>query len=141
MYADPDAEFSGKRSTNYQDALRIYPEAWRHDLKLMHDMLQPMPGESIVEIGAGTGYFSREIAGKVGSNGRLDIVDPAPEQTQGLTEILSRNVRIHHRRQKCLTWHSRVSMPSGAVALFIMSAIKPGRLSDSPRTPNPAGDW
>ncbi len=97
MYADSDAEFSGKRSSNYQDALRIYPEAWHHDLRLMHDMLQPRPGESIVEVGAGTGYFSREIVGSVGTNGRLDIVDPAPEQTQGLAEILSRNVRIHHQ--------------------------------------------
>uniref|UniRef100_E6PPB5 Methyltransferase domain-containing protein n=1 Tax=mine drainage metagenome TaxID=410659 RepID=E6PPB5_9ZZZZ len=102
MYADTDAEFSGERSTNYQDALRIYPEAWRHDLELMHKLLHPKPGEAIVEIGAGTGYFSREIAGTLGSNGRLDIVDPAPEQTQGLAEILPRNVRIHHQAAEVL---------------------------------------
>lgn len=97
MYADANAEFSGERSTNYQDALRIYPEAWHHDLELMHELLHPKPGEAIVEIGAGTGYFSREIAKVVGLNGRLDIVDPAPEQTQGLAEIMSRNVRLHHQ--------------------------------------------
>ncbi|WP_232054539.1 class I SAM-dependent methyltransferase [Thiomonas sp. Bio17B3] len=97
MYADTDAEFSGERSTNYQDALRLYPDAWLHDLKLMHDLLQPRPGESIVEVGAGTGYFSREIARTLGANGRLDIVDPASEQTQGLAEILPRNIRIHHQ--------------------------------------------
>lgn len=37
--------------------------------------LAPHPGERILEIGPGTGYYTLDVARAVGANGRLDIFD------------------------------------------------------------------
>lgn len=141
MYADTDAEFSGERSTNYQDALRIYPEAWHHDLRLMHDMLQPRPGESIVEVGAGTGYFSRESPERSDRTVAWTSLIPRQSRRKGLPRSCRAMSASTTKLQKIWIWRSRVSTLYGAAGPSTMSATKPGRLSDSPRTPNPVGGW
>ena len=89
MYADvahlQDAtEFHGKRSTDYRIALSKFADAWRPDIACMNRLLQPERGETILEIGAGNGYFSRAIAACLGPEGLLIASDPSVDQLSDL---------------------------------------------------------
>jgi SAM-dependent methyltransferase len=85
MYAEAkSAEFSGRRSATYRDALSTYANAWRSDIACMERFLDPRPGERILEIGAGNGYFSRAIADRIGKTGLLVATDPSTEQLSAL---------------------------------------------------------
>jgi len=46
------------------------------------------PGEAAADIGAGTGYYTRRLAGKVGPNGKVFAVDIQPE----MLELLQKNL-------------------------------------------------
>lgn len=100
MYADTKTddksiEFIGKRSSDYRDALSHYANVWLSDIACMKRFLKPVPGESILEVGAGNGYFSGAIAGELGSEGLLVASDPSVEQLSGLeTECEFRNIRV-----------------------------------------------
>jgi len=39
------------------------------------EVLGPQPGERMLEVGPGTGYYSLEVAARLGTDGRLDILD------------------------------------------------------------------
>ena len=41
----------------------------------LRDVLAPRPGERLLEVGPGTGYYSLDVAGWIAPGGRLDIVD------------------------------------------------------------------
>lgn len=41
----------------------------------LRESLAPQPGERILEIGPGTGYYSLQLAEWIGTGGRLDILD------------------------------------------------------------------
>ena len=41
----------------------------------LRDALEPRPGERVLEVGPGTGYYSLDVAEWVGPGGRLDIFD------------------------------------------------------------------
>lgn len=96
MYADPDnIEFIGQRSAQYRDALSLYHEAWLADVACMERFLAPAPGQRILEVGAGNGYFSRAIASRLGPQGLLVATDPSIEQLAGLEcEGASGNIRV-----------------------------------------------
>jgi arsenite methyltransferase len=49
------------------------------------------PGQTVADIGAGTGYFSLRLARAVGDTGRVYAVDVSPDMMQ----ILNRRVRDH----------------------------------------------
>lgn len=55
-------------------------------------MLQPRPGERILEIGPGTGLQTLHIAPRLGPNGRLDIVDIQQEM---LDHVMTRAERAN----------------------------------------------
>jgi ubiquinone/menaquinone biosynthesis C-methylase UbiE len=41
----------------------------------LREVLRPEPGERLLEIGVGTGYYSLELAGWIGPDGRLELFD------------------------------------------------------------------
>jgi ubiquinone/menaquinone biosynthesis C-methylase UbiE len=41
----------------------------------LREVLRPEPGERIVEIGPGTGYYTLDVAGWVGADGKVEIFD------------------------------------------------------------------
>lgn len=43
--------------------------------KRLRDVLAPQPGERVLEVGPGTGYYSLDVAQWVAPDGRLDIFD------------------------------------------------------------------
>src|SRR4051812_26765503 len=45
----------------------------------LRDALEPAPGERLLEVGPGTGYYALDIASSLGPDGRLDLADIQPE--------------------------------------------------------------
>jgi SAM-dependent methyltransferase len=41
----------------------------------LREMLEPQPGERVLEVGPGTGYYTLDVADWVGPDGSLDILD------------------------------------------------------------------
>ena len=52
------AEFTGDRANLYKEALREFPHARNEDIEVMKKYLAPKDNEVILEIGAGSGFFS-----------------------------------------------------------------------------------
>lgn len=57
--------------------------------ELLIQSLPVKPGEVIADIGAGTGYFTRRLAKKVGANGKVFAVDIQPEMIVLLTNSMA----------------------------------------------------
>jgi SAM-dependent methyltransferase len=55
------------------------------------DALELKPGMSVADIGAGTGYYSRRIAQRVGRTGTVYAVDVQPEMLKRLERELARS--------------------------------------------------
>jgi SAM-dependent methyltransferase len=99
MYAESSsAEFVGRRSSSYRSALSLYPQAWLQDIEMMNRFLQPCPGQTILDVGAGSGYFSRAISKALGPEGRLVVVDPSADQLDELRKEKLGNVTIHQQQ-------------------------------------------
>jgi ubiquinone/menaquinone biosynthesis C-methylase UbiE len=45
----------------------------------LREALEPQPGERVLEVGPGTGYYSLDVARWVGPSGRLDVLDVQQE--------------------------------------------------------------
>jgi ubiquinone/menaquinone biosynthesis C-methylase UbiE len=45
----------------------------------LHEALQPMPGETVLEVGPGTGYYTLEVARRLSADGVLHILDVQQE--------------------------------------------------------------
>ncbi len=87
------AEFSGERSKLYKEALEEYPKARLKDIKIMKKYLSPKKGEVILEIGAGSGFFSKPISKLVGNTGKLIVSDPSQEQLEEIKK-LSKSIEV-----------------------------------------------
>jgi len=58
----------------------------------LFEMLDARPGERILEVGPGTGYYSLSVADRLGPKGKLDILDIQPK-------MLRQTLRAAHRRR------------------------------------------
>jgi ubiquinone/menaquinone biosynthesis C-methylase UbiE len=45
----------------------------------LREILQPQPGERVLEVGPGTGYYALPVAGWLAPDGRLDVLDVQQE--------------------------------------------------------------
>lgn len=45
----------------------------------LREILEPIPGERVLEVGPGTGYYTLPVADWLGPDGRLDVFDLQPE--------------------------------------------------------------
>lgn len=85
-------EFDGLRSQLYKESLREFPEARLEDLEIMKKYLAPKKGERILEIGAGSGFFSKVISDLLGEEGRLIVSDPSLEQLEEIDKLRKKNI-------------------------------------------------
>lgn len=73
-------EFNPVRSKSYKSAIERFPKVWIQDLGVMYEYLSPQPGDVIVELGAGSGFYSEKIATEIGEQGKLIVIEPSIEQ-------------------------------------------------------------
>ena len=74
------------------------------------------PGEAVADIGAGTGYFTRRLAEKVGPRGKVFAVDIQPEMLTLLTNLLRNFTNVH----AILGTISDPKLPSASVDTVLM---------------------
>lgn len=87
-------EFRGIRSNLYKESLKQFPDARDEERALVEKYLKPKKGEIILEVGAGSGFFSGVIADAVGPLGKLFVSDSSEEQLEGVKELGKKNVEI-----------------------------------------------
>lgn len=87
-------EFSGDRSRSYKKALSQFPNVWEEDMLLMKESFSPQKGETVVEIGAGSGFFSVEISKMIGDDGHLFVLDPSAEQLEPIVKSHLPNITV-----------------------------------------------
>ena len=51
----------------------------------LREILEPAPGERVLEVGPGTGYYSLDVAEWIGPDGRLDVFDLQQEMLDHTT--------------------------------------------------------
>jgi SAM-dependent methyltransferase len=56
----------------------------------LREVLEPRPGERMLEVGPGTGYYTLDVAGCLGQGGRLDILDIQQEMLDHTMRAASR---------------------------------------------------
>ncbi len=76
------------------------------------------PGETVADIGAGTGYLSRRLAAAVGPSGHVLAVDVQPEMVRMLQALVRRDGL--RTVQAVLGDETDVRLPAGTVDLAIM---------------------
>ncbi|MFT6915743.1 MAG: arsenite methyltransferase [Motiliproteus sp.] len=108
-------EFSLERSRSYKSALKNYPDAWEEDSLLMLQYLAPSKNEVVLEIGAGSGFFSFDISDLVGDKGHLFVVDPSPEQLSPIKKAYVPNITIMQVPAE------EIELPEGAILDAIWS--------------------
>ena len=79
-------EFSGIRSTMYKECMSDFPNARYEDLEVMKKYLKPKSDETILEVGAGSGFFSKILSDLL-SHGKLIVSDPSKEQLESVREF------------------------------------------------------
>lgn len=75
-----EVEFNRRRAQLYEEALKEYPLARAMDIQAMSKHLHPKPGEYILGIGEGNGYFCQSIVHAVGQEGKYTVTDPSQYQ-------------------------------------------------------------
>ncbi len=84
-------EFSGIRSKLYKECLTEFPRARDEDIEIMKKYLAPQGNETILEVGAGSGFFSVILADLVE---KLIVSDPSEEQLQEVKDLDKKNIQI-----------------------------------------------
>jgi len=84
-------EFSGIRSKLYKECLREFPHARDEDIEVMKKYLTPKNNETILEVGAGSGFFSVILADLVE---KVIVSDPSEEQLQEVKDLGKKNIKI-----------------------------------------------
>lgn len=110
-------EFSGLRASFFNEVMLEFPHARAEELSLALHHLQPRSGESILEIGAGTGFFSEAIAQRVAPS-FLVASDPSPEQLHALAQKNVGNIQLMHGAADALPLHHFLLPPCSFDAIW-----------------------
>lgn len=78
------SNFNKIRSALYKEALQEFPNARDEDIEIMKKYLEPQQNETILEVGAGSGFFSCTIADMVA---KLIVTDPSEHQLEAVRNI------------------------------------------------------
>jgi len=86
-------EFDWLRSQLYKEALEHYPSARQRDIEIMENFLHPQANENILEVGAGSWFFSWKISDKCG---KLFVSDPSKDQLEEIKNLNKSNIQVIH---------------------------------------------
>ncbi len=66
-----------RNPTAFSYSQRVFLELPRPFLRrsTLRDLLAPAPGQRLLEVGPGSGYYTLDVADAIGPSGRLDILD------------------------------------------------------------------
>jgi len=84
-------EFSGVRSLLYKECLKEFPHAREDDIEVMKKYLAPKNNEVVIEIGAGSGFFSGILSDSVK---KLIVSDPSNEQLEEVKNLNRKNIML-----------------------------------------------
>ncbi|MDD4983631.1 MAG: class I SAM-dependent methyltransferase [Candidatus ainarchaeum sp.] len=96
-------EFSGIRSKMYKACLKEFPHAREEDIEIMEKYLVPKKDETILEVGAGSGIFSKPLANIVK---KLIVSDPSKEQLDEIKLLQLKNIELIEQGADTLTLKS-----------------------------------
>lgn len=123
---DPTAEGTGKvymgreiaHVMGYQGAAWLERENREREERtdMLIQSLNLKPGMTVADIGAGTGYFSRKIATRVGNTGVVYAVDVQPE----MLGKLKGEARRYPNIKPVLSTETDVQLPANTVDMAIM---------------------
>lgn len=68
-------------------AARAWAESLAPVTDAMLDLARPMPGERVLDVGAGAGQFALQIAARVGASGEVLAVDPSSEAIASIERV------------------------------------------------------
>lgn len=87
--------FSGERSHSYKKAIEGFAGVWKQDKQIMLDYLSPSPKDRVLEIGAGSGFFSFPIAEKIESTGVLHATEPSSDLLSTIEASNCENIKTY----------------------------------------------
>lgn len=109
------AEFSWIRSQLYKECLEEFPNARIQDIEIMEKFLLPKKDETILEVWAGSGFFSGRIADRCKM---LYVSDPSKEQLEAVKELWKKNIMV-------LEWGAEeINLPENSIdAIWSLGAL------------------
>jgi ubiquinone/menaquinone biosynthesis C-methylase UbiE len=106
------------------------------------DLLGLAPGQTVVDLGTGVGYFAPEILLRIGPRGRLYLVDPDADNLRKAAARVGPDARVLTLRNSA----ARVSLvPDGSVDRVLLSLVlccmsdKEGAMDEAWRMLRPGG--
>ena len=87
-------EFDGIRAKLYRECLKEFPSAREQDIEAMKKYFTPKPNERVLEVGAGSGMFSKHMAEIIGEGGRLIVSDPSLDQLEEVMQLGKKNIDV-----------------------------------------------
>lgn len=87
-------EFDGIRARLYREAMKEFSDSRLEDIEVMKQYLAPKHGERILEIGAGSGFFSKYISDMLSDKGRLIVSDPSLDQLEEVRSLGKKNIDV-----------------------------------------------
>jgi ubiquinone/menaquinone biosynthesis C-methylase UbiE len=85
------AEFNGIRAKMYADCIDQFSTSREEDIEVMFEYLTPRRNETILEVGAGNGFFSKHLSKVVK---KLIVSDPSKDQLKGIKKLDCDNVSV-----------------------------------------------
>ena len=102
----------------YIDYLESYGRAdWQKPEEVVH-ALGVVPGQTISDVGAGTGYFARRFAAIVGATGRIDAIDVDPVLLENL-ERRAKTAKLENVRTRRVS-HDDPGIAAGSADLIFL---------------------
>lgn len=86
-------EFSGERARMYGTVLQEFPLARADEVQINMKYLKPVAGERILEVGSGSGLYTKVLSDLVGLTGEVAATDPSQDQLTFIDGLNRPNVR------------------------------------------------
>lgn len=116
--------FLGERAKLYTEILNEFPFVRAEEVRINLSYLKPQEGEKILEIGSGSGLYTRPIAESIGDQGEMIATDPSADQLENVRSFNLANTRIIAQGADTLLEDHSLSCESASVdAIWSLGAF------------------